>query len=64
MSRDASPPKPDSAATSAAGKAQERREGRDRRDTDRRADEMRWAGVGEIQPERRTGPRRTAPRRS
>ncbi len=41
------------------GSEEERRESRDRRDAERRLDERRRYGIGEILPERRGGLRRT-----
>jgi hypothetical protein len=42
----------------------DRRERKDRRSSDRRLDERRKAGIGEVIPERRQGPRRTPERRT
>jgi hypothetical protein len=49
---------------SSAKDSSERRERRDRRQNDRRLDERRKAGIGEIMEDRRTGPRRQAERRT
>jgi hypothetical protein len=50
--------------TEAERRAREDRRLADRRAKERRVDDMRWAGIGEIQSERRKGPRRDGMRRS
>ena len=49
--------------TDAERRLREDRRQADRRAKERRVDEVRWAGIGEIQAERRTGPRRDGLRR-
>ena len=43
---------------------QERRNRKDRRNAERRIDDQRMAGIGEIRADRREGPRRTTERRA
>lgn len=58
------PPDMKDAPEGATPAGSERREVRDRRSNGRRLDERRKAGIGEIIPERRQGPRRDTERRT